>query len=347
MSTDQLTVPNAAGGIEKAVLAVLAGTPLPTAAARAGLRPALLADTVATYQAAGRAALTTQAAAWYQLCVEFPDPTSAEASAATHLAPVLRAAQATGIATAWWFVRKTPDWRLRISPATGTSTADLRAALGPALDGLTAAGVLHGWSEGIYEPEVCALGGEAAIETAHQLFAADSHHILERTRVEAAGKPPSGLGRRELSVLLIATLLRAAALDWYERGDVFDRVSQLRPPPATPPDTTQIHGLAAALRRLLTADTDPAGGLFGAAGPLATASGWAGAFHDAGLALGSAARAGTLRRGLRDVFAHHVLFHWNRLGLTTATQGVLAAAARETILSAPALPDTLTPQVGR
>ena len=60
-----------------AVLAVLAGTPLHMAAARAYMDPADLADAVTLYQAAGRTALDTQAHAtgrcWHQVSIEFPD----------------------------------------------------------------------------------------------------------------------------------------------------------------------------------------------------------------------------------------------------------------------------------
>ncbi len=344
MPADPLTVPSRNIGTEQAVLAVLAGIPLPTAADHSALHPDQLAAAVATYQAAGRAALAVQGAAWFQVRVTFPDSAGAETVAATHLAPVLRHAQTTGAVDSWWFVRKSPDWRLRLSLASGKSLADLRATLRPAFDDLTAAGTIRTWAEGIYEPEDYALGGKVGTEVAHRLFTADSGHTLGRIHSEITSKTPPSLGRRELSMLLIVTLLRAAGLDWYERGDVFDRVSRLRPPPATSPTAAEIQRLATALRRLLAADTDPAGDLFGSDRPLANLGTWASAFHDAGQALGQAAYAGTLRRGLREVLAHHVIFHWNRLGLNVETQGVLAATARETILRAPALPQALTPQ---
>ncbi|CAI7979104.1 Lant_dehydr_C domain-containing protein [Frankia sp. Hr75.2] len=344
MPTDPLTASGQAAGGEQAVLAVLAGTPLPTVAAHTTLHPDQLAEAVATYQAAGRAALAVRSATWFQVRVTFPDPAGTETAAATHLAPVLRHAQTTGTIDSWWFVRKTPDWRLRLSPASGKSVADLRATLRPAFDDLNAAGTIHTWSEAIYEPEEYVLGGEVGTEVAHRLFSADSDHILDRLHTEITSRTPPSLGRRELSVLLTVTLLRAAGLDWYERGDVFDRVSHLRPPPATPPAAAEVQRLAAALSRLLTANIGPGGGLFGSGRPLANLGTWASAFHDAGRALGQAAYAGTLRRGLRDVLAHHVIFHWNRIGLDIETQGVLAATARETIVRAPALPESLMQQ---
>jgi hypothetical protein len=41
--------------------------------------------------------------------------------------------------------------------------------------------------------------------------------------------------------------------------------------------------------------------------------------------------ADTCTGGLRDVLAHHVIFAWNRLGLPSATQVVLAAAAKTAV----------------
>ncbi|MGH3802685.1 MAG: thiopeptide-type bacteriocin biosynthesis protein [Pseudonocardiaceae bacterium] len=54
--------------------------------------------------------------------------------------------------------------------------------------------------------------------------------------------------------------------------------------------------------------------LFGAHGPLTFAAPWAAAFNHAGQAL-AAATEGALERGTRDTLAHHVIFHWNRMGL--------------------------------
>ncbi|WTI78397.1 hypothetical protein OG242_08160 [Streptomyces sp. NBC_00727] len=59
---------------------------------------------------------------------------------------------------------------------------------------------------------------------------------------------------------------------------------------------------------------------------------WAVAFRDAGQELGHGAQEGTLDRGLRQVLSYHVIFHWNRLGLSMRGQSILAWAAREAIL---------------
>jgi protein-L-isoaspartate(D-aspartate) O-methyltransferase len=62
---------------------------------------------------------------------------------------------------------------------------------------------------------------------------------------------------------------------------------------------------------------------------VARASGWMNAFAHTGRALHDLAHEGTLTRGLRAVLAHHILFHWNRLGLPYSTQGILATTARD------------------
>ncbi|HWO60601.1 MAG TPA: hypothetical protein VNO31_11270, partial [Umezawaea sp.] len=53
-----------------------------------------------------------------------------------------------------------------------------------------------------------------------------------------------GLGRRELSLLLLNELLRSTGLDTFERGDVFAQVAALLPTPA-PVDQDKIDDLAA------------------------------------------------------------------------------------------------------
>lgn len=164
---------------------------------------------------------------------------------------------------------------------------------------------------------------------AHRLFHADSHAILD---LAAHENPP--IGRTELSVLLLTTLLHAAGLEWYEQGAVWNAVSEERPKTAdVPPERTD--KMSGDLRRLLLADTSPDGPLFAPGKPLATAATWAEAFRQAGHDLGTAARLGTLQRGLRHVISYHVIFHWNRFNLPPRMQAALARAARETIFGPP------------
>ncbi|MFI8811365.1 MULTISPECIES: thiopeptide-type bacteriocin biosynthesis protein [unclassified Streptomyces] len=313
----------------QAIQDVLAGIPTAQAASRARLNPHDLATAVEVFQNAGHQALEAQAEhSWRQMYLEFADWANAEEIATVHLEPVLNTSAHQGCVAAWWFIRKHPCWRLRLR--LGTHPANTEIRLRTALDDLVGAGHLRRWWPGIYEPETPAFGGGLAMDIAHDLFTADSSFILEMSRREEFT-----LGRSELSVLLCTTFMRAAALEWYELGDVWDRVSQERPLPSDVA-SDQLYALTQDMRTLLLADSAPDGSLWGVGGPAAFASTWAGSFRRAGRALGTAARAGHLERGLRYVLAYHVIFHWNRLGLPLRAQSALAWAARSAILDVPA-----------
>ncbi|GAB3450458.1 thiopeptide-type bacteriocin biosynthesis protein [Actinophytocola sediminis] len=311
--------------IETAVVNVITGTPLTDAAQTAGMQASELADAVEVYQQAGRHALNGQTESdWWQVYIQFSDWDGAERAAAEHLAPLLRRAEASGAVTAWWFMRKSPCWRLRLRPGRAGRAID--ADLSAELDQLTTYDQISRWWSGIYEAETAAFGGVHGVEIAHDLFCVDSNAILAML-----GSDQPALGRRELSLLLCATLMRAANLEWYEQGDVWDRVNQERPHLTDVP-ADKITALAAEVKELLLIDTTPGGPLLGEARPLASSASWIDGFRQGGHALGVAAREGTLRRGLREIISYLVIFHWNRLGLHVRTQSILAAAAGAAIL---------------
>lgn len=310
---------------EHAVLAVLSGQSLAATAARSGIDAEELGDAVTLYRSAGQAVLAEQAARhdWHQVRIEFADFDRAEDAAATHLAPRLRMLQDNGLLAAWWYIRKAPCWRLRLLPAPGTDPARLHLATSELLGALVQSTEIIRWWPTAYEPEILAFGGLEGIDTAHRLFHADSHHFLARTH------QPPGLGRRETSILLCTALFRSAGLEWYEQGDVWDRVARMRPLPA---DVTaeNLAQMGDGLRRLLALDIRPLTAAGGAMEPLAP---WITAFTHAGQIIATAAQSGTLQRGPRDVLAHHVIFHWNRHGLTSRTQAALSHAARAVIMA--------------
>ncbi|MFI7221255.1 methyltransferase, FxLD system [Micromonospora maritima] len=252
--------------------------------------------------------------AWRQYTVEFPDPVAAEDIAASVLAPALTAAQDEGVLHGWWYVRKYPTWRWRYLADDPTShrIEDL-------LETLAVQDRITNWTRGVYEPETLAFGGSAGMQVAHELFHQDSRHLL--LSLPAA----TTLGRRELAVLLCSVMMRSGGLDWYEQGDTWAKVAELRPSPgeAAPERATD---LVRAINRLMTVDprslAHPDAG-----GPLVGYGPWLEAFAAAGQALADLARHGHLRRGLRAVLAHHVIFHANRLGLSIHDQSTLAALA--------------------
>jgi hypothetical protein len=117
----------------------------------------------------------------------------------------------------------------------------------------------------------------------------------------------------------------ALGLDVFESADVYDRVSALRPVTEAA-DPGRVDGLSAQLRPLLALPASAVDAVLADSAMPAEISAWLAAFVEAGSRLGEAA-SGELDRGLRAVLAHVVIFHWNRVGLSAATQAVLARAA--------------------
>ncbi|MGH3874015.1 MAG: thiopeptide-type bacteriocin biosynthesis protein [Pseudonocardiaceae bacterium] len=127
--------------------------------------------------------------------------------ALTRLRALLTEAEDARILTDWWFVRKGDTWRVRLRPATPAFLDQITTALmGQEAD--------RSWSQTIYEPETHAFGGPAALDIAHDLFHADSRHLLEHLAHADQDH------RRELAVVLATRLLRAAGLDRSEQGGV-------------------------------------------------------------------------------------------------------------------------------
>src|SRR5260370_5119178 len=274
---------------EKAVLAVLVGTPVATAASQVAMDAADLADAIKLYQAAGRAALEAQSDSrrWFQVCVEVAHWDTAEHAAATHFGPKLAQAETTGVVSSWWYIRKAPCWRLRFHTGT-TSLALMKEFVGRALDDMASQHLITRWWASIYEPESAAFGGSEAMDIAHLLFHADSNGILDYlSRHERTVPSDQLIGRRELSILPCTALMRAASQEWHEQADVWHRVARMRPlPPGTPLD--RLHAMTDDLHQLMALDTSPTHELVGADGPLAFALSWFAAFTEAGHAVGAA-----------------------------------------------------------
>jgi protein-L-isoaspartate(D-aspartate) O-methyltransferase len=270
---------------------------------------------------------------WHQYNITFTSHGDGERVAAWHLLPALTAAQASGSLGQWWYIRKRPAWRLRYLAPPGPG-------IGALLDHLTSQGEITSWTTGIYEPETTAFGGPDAMPAAHLLFHHDSRHILARV---AAPPGTPALGKRETAVVLCSAMLRGAELDWYEQGDVWEKVARLRAGAGALP-AGRAAQLRPAMHRLLTISTSSLDGEQNSSAHTGGLSEWIGAFEQAGQALADLARTGALRRGVRSVLAHHVIFHANRAGLPVRDQSILATLAASTIFSTfpgPAfLPDT-------
>ncbi len=322
--------------VEKAVLAHLSGIPLDKAASQATMQVSDLTDALQLYRAAGYAALVerTHHSDWHQLRIEFPDWSTAEQTAVAHLRPVMYEAEGAGAVSSWWFIRKAPNWRLRCQPGPATTLAELKTRLTYAFDNLVVQGHIVRWRESIYEPETYAFGGSESIRVAHTLFHADSCGILNYLQLQAEpAVPEHRIGRREVSVLLMSVLFRSARQEWSEQGDIWHQVAQMRPAPSGARTLGQLHQMTPTLRHLMTLDVSPVSPLLRQeCGPLAHLAGWITAVEEVGGTLGRLAQDGRLDRGVREILARHVIFHWNRIGLPTRTQSILALAAQTAVM---------------
>ncbi|MBG0569149.1 thiopeptide-type bacteriocin biosynthesis protein [Actinoplanes aureus] len=255
--------------------------------------------------------------AWHQTDIGFTDHCTAEQSAATHVIPILATAEARGLISAWSIVRKGTQWRLRYRPTrTG---ADAPAGITASLTALCGAGHLTKVVDVIYEPETEAFGGPRAMRIAHRLWHLDSRHLLT-----ARPDQPSSTRRREMSILLCTTMMRAAGLDWYEQGAVWAQVAKHR----DPVDPDHVIAVLDAVRRLLTVAPES---LTAIGASLAADKAWINAFATTGAAIRRIHDDGHLQRGLRDVLAHHIIFAWNRHGVRAVDQAALATAAQTVV----------------
>ncbi|MET7394261.1 methyltransferase, FxLD system [Dactylosporangium sp. NPDC005572] len=265
---------------------------------------------------------------WRQLNLTFDSWQAAERAAAEHLGPLLISADDDGILSNWWHIRKGPTWRFRLQAGHDADPDQRIEQLLKELTAAAASGGLRDWAEPIYEPETNRFGGGPAMAIAHALFHADSRYLLQHLT--------TGIDqRRESGLILAARLLTGARQDWYEQGDVWERVAAHRITAAAPPDLTPAD--LAAVRRLLlaTADTD--------ASPLHAAPDWPAAFERAGAGLGDLAARGQLTRGLRAVLADHILFLCNRHGIAAADQHTFAVAASRVVFQHEPPADEPTP----
>ncbi|MGR8008622.1 methyltransferase, FxLD system [Streptomyces hypolithicus] len=252
---------------------------------------------------------------WHQHSIVFPDRETAQEVIADRLGPTLFAAETGGQLTGWWFMSKQP-WPLRYRTGGPPSPIVERQ-----LSDLVDEGRVVEWLPRIYEPETFTFGGEEAMAAAHDLFAHDSRHLLTYQ------PGPGHLGRRETAVLLMSTLMRAAGLDWYEQGDVWAKVADLRP--ATDPlPAERAAAQAPAIQALMTTD---AHSLCRPDGPLDGHGEWVTAFERTGAALARLAH-GSLTRGLRAIITHHAIFHANRAGLRMSDQSALSTLARKAVM---------------
>jgi protein-L-isoaspartate(D-aspartate) O-methyltransferase len=255
---------------------------------------------------------STDHSTWLQLTFTCDDWHTAEHVAVTDLGPLLATAQDAGDLASWWFIRKGPEWRVKLESPRDGLAGHLTATL-------TGARTV---TRTIYEPETTRFGGPDGMAAAHRLFAVDSRRLLAHLAAHGQGL------RRELPVILATRLLRAARQDWYEQGNCWEQMATHRRGDhgtAAEPEA----GTASAMLALLTAGGDAPGS------PLHAQPDWPSAFEEAGRQIAALAGRGVLTRGQRAILAQHLLFLFNRHGIAAADQHALATAACRAIFGTP------------
>ncbi|WP_329143011.1 methyltransferase, FxLD system [Streptomyces sp. NBC_01456] len=263
---------------------------------------------------------------WWQVNLWCDTWQAAEQTAARHLGPLLTEAEEAGDITAWWFIRKRESWRLRVLPADDRDTAAFLALLTRTLTDRAAIRRADGV---IYEPETRRFGGPEAMRVAHGLFHVDSRHIL--AHLARAHEKEKDDHRRELGVRLATRMMTAAGQDFYEQGDIWAQLAEHR---SNEDESEPSPGTLAAVQTLITAES------YNQDSPLTLEPHWPTAFEDAGHTLADLAHHGGLTRGLRAVLTDHLLFAFNRLGISAQHQNVLATAASRVIFHREPIPDS-------
>jgi thiopeptide-type bacteriocin biosynthesis protein len=260
-------------------------------------------------------------ARWLQVNVQGPRADSDADTSLVRMGQIMSEAEARGLITGWFFIRKGTWRRWRYQPVR-PHKAEPRAVVREKTERLRQEGVITQWVEPVYEPESYAFGGTPAMKVAHELFHGDSRAILEYAlTADGTFVPDWGVHNKELSILLCAVLMRGARQEWFEQGDVWAKVSEVR----AQSTYNFREGVVEGMRRLLTVDASHIMARRGI-------SHWCSLFEQAGRSMVSLSESGLLGRGIRLVLAHHVIFHWNRMGIPHQVQCTLAAAATKAIL---------------
>jgi thiopeptide-type bacteriocin biosynthesis protein len=157
------------------------------------------------------------------------------------------------------------------------------------------------------------------MELCHELFGLDSLLVLEAWGTERRAA-------EQLSQVWTELVLRSAGLDTFERWDVWKRVGQLRPP-ASPQMGPLLEKMRPALQRLASAATPELQQRLQSALP--SGAQLCSLLEAWGQRLRAAQREGALERGVRDMLASCIVFHWNRMMYQLKEQVFLARLWQE------------------
>lgn len=281
---------------------------------------------VETYRAAGRAALAKvlPGPAWLYIRIDLNQAEDEHLVTAHQLKPVLNRLVDDRMILKYWILYKADNYfhiRLRLFGDAPRLRSEALPALMQALQPGGEAAKVAACTELLYEPETALFGGPWGLEQVHDLFYHDSRFVMDWRQL--TDQERAGLSNHQVSVMMIQHLLRAAGLDAFERWDVYNKLQQLRP-------SEEQADLEAAWQEnqedfapLL--QVNPAD-LIAAVEPAAqqVLSAYVEGLAQVGAALWEGQRTGRLDRGLRQILATTICFHWNRMRFGGDEQALLA-----------------------
>ena len=248
------------------------------------------------------------------------------------IASLARSTFSDSLADDFFFMNKPPGMRLRFQAAAATDPAQMAHVVSAEVMRWRAEGLIDQVEHGVYEPENQLFGGAAAMNFVHALFTADSLMWLDYHACRADEKEttsPAWL----VSLAALHTVFAGLGIVGWEDLGVWDCIRQvagrrLRHEKASVPLFPEVSGelreawargdrLSEELRppvQAIVVEYQPA--------LLEGAARWrSGFFCRQGAALGARAAA-----------AFYVIFHWNRAGLSSSEQALLAESLSERIL---------------
>jgi protein-L-isoaspartate(D-aspartate) O-methyltransferase len=275
--------------------------------------------------AAGRAALAKEVPDenWVYLRIELKRMAVARRILQKVLYPTLLKLSRRGVIQRFWYLLKHDPQchlRLRIFGPTEQLRQEALTAVMQALRPGSPRSAVTVCRELVYEPETSLFGGEWALEQVHELFYYDSRFAMGWMGVEP--EESANLSAHQVSVIALQHLLRAAGLDGFEQWDVWQKVVKVRPGnQAELEEAWQAYQRD--MRLLVGIDPHVVAKAMAATGHALLAE-YADGLTFVGGKLWQGLKEGRLQRGLRQVLATAIVFHWNRMLFTAGEQTMLA-----------------------